>query len=62
MSTSPNKRNRNYRRRGILTLEWILLCTVIVIGTVAGIAAVRNSLILEYREMIDTICEMSICD
>ena len=62
MSTPLNKRNRHHRRRGMLTLEWILLCTVIVIGTVGGIAAVRNALILEYREMIDTICEMSICD
>ena len=48
------------RRRGALTLEWILLCTVLIIGTVGGVAAVRNSLILEYREMIDTICQMSV--
>jgi hypothetical protein len=51
----------NFRqRRGALTLEWILLCTVLIIGTVGGVAAVRNSLILEYREMIDTICQMSV--
>jgi len=49
-----------HRRRGALTLEWIILCTVLIIGTVGGVAAVRNSLILEYREMIDTICQMSI--
>ena len=48
------------RRRGALTLEWILLCTVLIIGTVGGVAIVRNNLILEYREMIDTICQMSI--
>jgi hypothetical protein len=47
-------------RRGALTLEWIVLVTVLIIGTVAGVAAVRNSLILEYREMIETICQMSI--
>jgi hypothetical protein len=52
--------HRTRRRRGALTLEWILLCTVLIIGTVGGVAAVRNSLILEYREMIDTICQMSI--
>lgn len=53
-------RPRSHRRRGALTLEWILLCTVIIIGTVGGVAAVRNNLILEYGEMIETICQMSI--
>jgi hypothetical protein len=48
------------RRRGALTLEWILLVTILIIGTVGGVAAVRNSLILEYQEMIETICEMSV--
>ncbi len=48
------------RRRGALTLEWVLLATVIVIGTVGGVAAVRNALILEYQEMIETICKMSV--
>jgi hypothetical protein len=52
--------HRIRRRRGALTLEWVLLCTVLIIGTVGGVAAVRNSLILEYREMIDTICQMSV--
>ena len=50
------------RRRGGMTLEWILLCTILIIGTVGGVAAVRNSLIVEYREMIETICKMSICE
>ena len=49
-----------HRRRGALTLEWILLCTVLIIGTVGGVAIVRNNLIVEYREIIDTICQMSI--
>lgn len=53
-------RPRSHRRRGVLTLEWIILCTVLIIGTVGGVAAVRNNLIIEYREMIDTICQMSI--
>jgi len=52
--------SRNKRRRGALTLEWILLVTILIIGTIGGVAAVRNSLILEYQEMIETICKMSI--
>ena len=59
---SPRRNRRMYRRRGGLTLEWVLLCTVLIIGTVGGVAAVRNALLLEYREMIDTICQMSICE
>lgn len=54
------KRHARSRRRGALTLEWILLATVIVLGTVGGVAAVRNALVLEYVEMIDTICQMSV--
>lgn len=50
------------QRRGGITLEWVLLVTVLIIGTVGGVAAVRNALILEYQEMIETICEMSVAD
>ena len=55
---SPSRSSR--RRRGALTLEWILLVTILIIGTVGGVAAVRNALILEYQEMIETICQMSV--
>ena len=63
--THLNSRNRSLkraRRRGGITLEWVLLVTVLIIGTVGGVAAVRNALILEYQEMIETICEMSVAD
>lgn len=53
-------RHRSRRRWGGLTLEFILLATVLIIGTVGGVAMVRNALILEYKEMIETICKMSI--
>lgn len=59
----PSLRSRkasHLRRRGALTLEWVLLATIIVIGTVGGVAAVRNALLLEYKEMIETICKMSV--
>jgi hypothetical protein len=58
----PRSLKRPSRRRGGITLEWILLVTVLIIGTVGGVAAVRNALILEYQEMIETICEMSVAD
>jgi hypothetical protein len=54
--------SRSRRRKGGLTLEWILICTVLIIGTVGGVAMVRNALIVEYAEMIETLCKMSICE
>ena len=60
MSKFQLSKAKHARRRGALTLEWILLVTVLIIGTVGGIAAVRNALILEYKEMIESISKMSI--
>jgi hypothetical protein len=60
MKLLHNRRTRPSRRRGALTLEWVLLATVLVLGTVGGVAAVRNALVLEYVEMIDTNCQMSV--
>jgi hypothetical protein len=62
MARLNHRPRRSQRRRGAITLEWILIVTVLIIGTVGGVAMVRNALILEYQEMIDTICEMSIPD
>jgi hypothetical protein len=50
------------KRRAAITLEWIIIVTVIIIGTVGAVAAVRNELVEEYVEILDTICEMSICE
>jgi len=62
MPIRTSRLSRSQRRRGGITLEWVLLVTVLIIGTVGGVAAVRNALILEYRQMIDTICQMSVAD
>ena len=53
------KRKSN-RRRAAITLEWIIIVTVIIIGTVGAVAAVRNALIEEYVEILDTISQMTI--
>ena len=36
---------------GVLTFEWILLITVIVIGIVGGVSAVRDALISELGDV-----------
>ena len=36
-------KSRHQKRRGVLTLEWVLLVTVIIIGIIDGLGAVRNA-------------------
>ena len=38
--------------RGVLTFEWILLITVLVIGIVGGVSAVRDALIDELGDVV----------
>jgi hypothetical protein len=45
------RRFRN-KRRGILTFEWILLITVLVIGVVGGASAVRDAIVSEMGDVV----------
>ncbi|MCS7303481.1 MAG: hypothetical protein NZ602_00015 [Thermoguttaceae bacterium] len=42
-------------RRGMATVEWIILVIVFGLGLVAGAWAVRNALVQEYTELIQAI-------
>ena len=42
---------KNGRRRGVLTFEWILLMTVLVLGIVGGLSAVRDATIDELGDV-----------
>lgn len=50
MAPQQQSKQRSRRRRGSLTLEWILLATVIVIGVIGGLGAVRAAI---NAELID---------
>ncbi|REJ67075.1 MAG: hypothetical protein DWQ31_12510 [Planctomycetota bacterium] len=52
------KRASRRRRRGFLAFEWILLITLLVIGIVGGLAAVRDSLIAELDELATAISNL----
>ncbi len=57
MSGQNQKQNRR-RRRGVLTLEWILIITVLVIGIIGGLGAVRNAVtgeLLDIAEAVEAI-------
>lgn len=47
---------RRRKRRGSLTFEWIVLVTVIGIGVLGALGVVRNQLVDEFSELVDTIC------
>ncbi len=57
-SSSPRRRSR----RGMLTIEWIILVTVVIIGTIGAVGLIRNRLIEEYQELTQSICETNLCD
>jgi len=50
------------RRRGMLTVEWILIVTVVVIGIVGGLAAVRNAILSELHDLAGAITALNIVD
>lgn len=43
-------------RRGALTIEWIMIVSLIVIGTIGGLAAIRNAT-LDKLTHLDTAIE-----
>ncbi len=44
---------------GVLTFEWILLITLLVIGIIGGIAAIRDALIIEAAETAGAIVALN---
>jgi hypothetical protein len=46
----------------MLTVEWILIVTVVVIGIVGGLAAVRNSILSELHDLAGAIDALNIVD
>ena len=53
-------RSQKWTRRGMLSLEWILLITVVVIGIVGGVGAVRNALLSELHDLAEAIQALNI--
>ncbi|NQT40084.1 MAG: hypothetical protein HQ581_21510 [Planctomycetes bacterium] len=51
--------NRMWKEdEGVLTFEWILLITVLVIGVVGGMSAVRDAVISELGDLSHAITEL----
>jgi Flp pilus assembly pilin Flp len=44
--------------QGVLTFEWILLITVLVIGVVGGLSAVRDAVITELADVAEAVISL----
>ena len=60
MAWFSNSRQQSRRRRGVLTLEWILLVTVIVIGIIGGLGVVRNATLGELKDLAEAITHLNV--
>jgi len=54
------RRKRRLLRRGVLTVEWILLTTILVIGSIAALSLVRNALIEQFVNLVSSICGVNV--
>ena len=48
------------QRRGVLTLEWTLLITVVIIGIIGGLGAVRGAILGELQDLAAAIEALNI--
>ena len=60
MAWFKQPRQLSRRRRGVLTLEWILLVTVIVLGIVGGLGVVRNATLGELQDLAEAITHLNV--
>ncbi len=49
-------------RRGVFTFEWILVTAILVIGTISGVYAVRDAIVNHYKDLIQCICKVDVCE
>ena len=61
MRHAKSQKTRTRSRRGVLTFEWILLISLLVIGIIGGLSAVRNALLSELNDLAACIEAMNSC-
>jgi hypothetical protein len=57
---SRPKIRRKKQRRGALTLEWILIITVLVIGVIGGLSMVRSAIVHQMHDMANSIISLQV--
>ncbi len=48
------------KRRGVLALEWVLLMTVVVVGVIGGLAAVRNATAKKLMDLNNAVDQINV--
>lgn len=51
--------SRRRRHRGIVTIEYLLLVTLVGIGSIVGLALVRNALVTELNDVATAITQLN---
>jgi hypothetical protein len=52
---------RNRARLGMLTFEWILAVSLLVIGIIGGLALVRDAILCQLSDMAACITALNVC-
>ena len=61
MRESVGSGKKSRRRRGSFSFEWIVLISLLVIGVIGGLSAVRNALLCELKDVADCIQALDCC-
>jgi len=43
------------KNRGVLSFEWIMICVMLIIGILGGLAAARNAFLSEIDDTIEVV-------
>lgn len=43
------------KKRGILSFEWFMICVLLIIGILGGLASARNAFLSELDDTIDVV-------
>jgi len=53
------RKRRSTARRGVLTFEWILIVTLLIVGLIGALGAVRNAMLDELMDLEGAIEAMN---
>lgn len=46
---------KSLKNRGVLSFEWIMVCIILIIGILGGLASARNAFLSELDDTIDVV-------
>jgi hypothetical protein len=46
---------KSLKNRGVLSFEWIMVCIILIIGILGGLASARNAFLNELDDTIDVV-------